>query len=321
MRKIFMLVVLLTTIMFGQSYNPYTTDGWDAPYAFTGDADSGATPTWSGSLGYYGLGIMTINSNPGGWLNYNYWKIDSLLQALVVYTDTTQIIVRNDTLMLSESAAARLDTGFAGFTTIQFPVDTTQFNIDDDTLRLRNTYDDLRVPMTGLKAGGSKVPGWAQVVDNGAGSQGVFTYWFDDGTEEELYFAVQLPHDWMEGDTLHPHVHWLPLVDGGAGETVSWGFEYTWANIGSVFGNSTIIYTDDRTPADAAPTELVHYMSHFPAMIVPDKELSSMMFCRIFRDATGAGGTDDYTPDAGILEFDFHYKRDKMGSFGEYSNP
>lgn len=46
--------------------------------------------------------------------------------------------------------------------------------------------------------------------------------------------------------------------------------------------------------------------------------VSSMLACRLFRDATGAGGTDDLDNDAGVLEFDFHYEIDTMGSRSEY---
>ena len=118
MKKIFLLVLfVMASITFGQRYNPYETTGWDLPWGFTGE-DSTVIPPWTypgGTMGYYGLGIMEINSNPGGWLNYNYWKIDSLLQALVVYTVTSQIILENDTLKLAPMIAAAIDTQYSPF--------------------------------------------------------------------------------------------------------------------------------------------------------------------------------------------------------------
>jgi hypothetical protein len=39
-----------------------------------------------------------------------------------------------------------------------------------------------------------------------------------------------------------------------------------------------------------------------------------MLVCRLFRDAAGVGGTDDYDDDAGLLEIDFHYEIDTIGS-------
>ena len=46
--------------------------------------------------------------------------------------------------------------------------------------------------------------------------------------------------------------------------------------------------------------------------------VSAMLIGRVFRDATGAGGTDDYGADAILLEIDFHYEIDGFGSRDEY---
>jgi hypothetical protein len=45
------------------------------------------------------------------------------------------------------------------------------------------------------------------------------------------------------------------------------------------------------------------------------QKISSMLVCRLFRDATGSGETDDYPETAGLLEFDFHYRADSVGSY------
>jgi len=131
MKKLFLFLLLFVATSYGQ-YNPYNISGWDAPYTFTGQPL--AKPPWSLSYGYYNLGIFTIGSNPGGWLNRNFWAIDSLMQSLVVYTDTTQFKIVNDTLQFSEVVAAKLDTNFS----IYASVDTLQFQILNDTLMLSN---------------------------------------------------------------------------------------------------------------------------------------------------------------------------------------
>lgn len=181
-------------------------------------------------------------------------------------------------------------------------------------------WDDLRVPVLTTKLGGTKDPDLTKVFDNGSGSQGVFTYLFDKTTEEELYFVVQLPHGWKYETSLHPHVHWFPVANGSAGQKVSWGLEYTICSLGSIFGNTTIIYAD--TPYNG-PTSLVantHYLTEFPAISMTGiVSVSSMVLCRIFRDATGVGGTDDYDNDAALIEIDFHYESDRIGSDNEYS--
>ncbi len=179
-------------------------------------------------------------------------------------------------------------------------------------------YEDIRVPVTSTTRGGSKVPGFDLFKDNGSGSQGVFTYWFDSGSEEELYFTVQLPHDYKEGSDIFPHVHWTPKADGSAGTKVSWGLEYNWANREAVFGNTSIVYANTSSPNET-PVKDKQYLTSFSTISGTGKTISSMLMCRIFRNASGAGSsTDDYASDAGLLEIDFHYEKDKLGSDDEF---
>jgi len=180
-------------------------------------------------------------------------------------------------------------------------------------------WDDLRVPVLSTKLGGTKDPDLGKVFDNGSGSQGVFSYLFDASTEEELYFMVQLPHGWKYESSLNPHVHWTPTVKGTTGQKVSWGLEYTVAAIDSSFGNTTIIYGDTSMP-DETLVANKHYLTELtPISMTGIDSVSAMMLCRVFRDATGTGGTDDYASDVALLEIDFHYESDRIGSDNEYS--
>lgn len=193
--------------------------------------------------------------------------------------------------------------------------------IDENGIVLTDTvWDDLRVPVTSTKLGGPKDPGFAAVLDNGSGSQGVFTYLFDAGTEEEIYFTCQLPHNWKKETSLHPHVHWIPISNGSAGQKVCWGLEYSVQAIGSVFGNSVIIYGNIVSPSVDPLVAKTHYLTSLGAISMAGiTTISSMLICRLFRDATGSGGTDSYTADAALLEVDFHYEIDSLGSNNEHS--
>ena len=95
---------------------------------------------------------------------------------------------------------------------------------------------------------------------------------------------------------------------------VSWGLEYTWSDIGSAFGNTSIIYSNTHTPADATLAASKHYTTEFAEINGAGKTISSMLVCRLFRDATGGGATDSYGSDAGLLEIDFHFELDAKGS-------
>ena len=187
-------------------------------------------------------------------------------------------------------------------------------------IRLTDTaWGDLRVPVLSTKLGGTKDPDFTKVLDDGDSSQGVFSYLFSASTEEELYFMVQMPHAWKQGTALHPHVHWSPVANGSAGQKVSWGLEYSVAEIGPTFGDTTIIYGDTTTPDETLVADR-HYLTELSYISMSSVDsVSTMLVCRVFRDATGGGGTDDYANDAALLEIDFHYEIDSMGSDSEYT--
>ena len=178
-------------------------------------------------------------------------------------------------------------------------------------------WEDIRVPVTATRKEGSKQPGFGQFKDDGSSSQGVFIDWFDKSTEEELYFAMQMPHSYKFGTDLHAHVHWVPETTGGANELVRWGMEYTFQEINSVFGNTTLIYSSAVAGGDTTMVAGKHYLTELGEIDGSAIDsVSSMLIGRIFRDATHAD--DDYDDDAGLLEIDFHYQKDTDGSRQEY---
>lgn len=183
--------------------------------------------------------------------------------------------------------------------------DTAGQYVPADTLEL---YDDLRVPVSSVKTGGAKDPQYVQVRTDGAGSQGVYAYVFDKSVEEELFFAVQIPHTWVEGTTIYPHVHWFPIT-ANAGK-VAWKLEYTWASIGAVFGNTAYV----SGVADAPGVAFQHTMTHLGVAGIDGtgKTASSMLMCRIFRDATNVPD-DTLDEDAALIEIDFHYQVGRLG--------
>lgn len=179
-----------------------------------------------------------------------------------------------------------------------------------NSMRLSTAWDDLRVPVNATNIGSANDPNFAQVLTNGSGSQGVYTYLFSASAEEELFFSVQLPHAWKEGTDIEPHVHWFPTTTNTG--TVRWGLEYTWASVNGTFGNTTIIYVNDA----ADGTAFKHQLADFAAISATGQTLSSMLMCRIFREAGNVA--DTYTGDVGLLEIDFHHRIDSLGSLSEY---
>ena len=167
-------------------------------------------------------------------------------------------------------------------------------------------WDDLRVPMEATKNGGANDPTFSQFSNNGAGSRGVYAYSFPTNTAaRELFFSVQMPHTWFEGSDIRPHVHWAPSnINAG---NVVWGLECTWNNMNSLVSTTTI-----NTVTAATPLSKNIIVSALPAMIGTGKDISSMLSCRIFRDSNNV--LDTYNSAVFLLEVDFHYQIDSMGS-------
>jgi len=168
-------------------------------------------------------------------------------------------------------------------------------------------WDDIRVPVSRLKViGDVNSPDFAQYKDDGAGSDGVWLYFFDDTSMERVHFSVQIPHTYKEGTDIVPHIHWSPInVNVG---TVRWGLEFHWANEAGTFGTTTIIYAEQAVNNEQDK----HFRTDFAAISGSGKTISSCMNCRVFRDAAHAN--DTYVGDVVVHEFDFHYQKDTMGS-------
>lgn len=194
----------------------------------------------------------------------------------------------------------------------------------DGTVRMDSAatvWDDLRVPLSEPSTGTTK-PEWARFPYGSSGSA-AYINWFKAAGIDEMYFLVQLPHDWKEGTSIYPHIHWSPSVNGSSGPTVPrWGLQYTWANIGEAFPPYTTIYGTTTYPSETLVKDRMYLTPLFAGttnegISGTNKTISSMLVCRIFRD--GDSGEDTFTGLAGALEIDFHYERNTLGSRTEYA--
>lgn len=174
-------------------------------------------------------------------------------------------------------------------------------------------WDDIRVPATSAIASGASPPTFLAWID------GVRVWTFVHNLERELFFQMQLPHGYKFGTDLHAHVHWIPAAAGDPGELCNWGLEYVFQEIGGVFAaSSTTISGNVHTPADNSLIADKHYLT--PLGVIGGSavdSVSAVLNGRIFRDGTGALGTDDFGESAGLLEMDFHFQMDSIGSLQE----
>lgn len=163
-------------------------------------------------------------------------------------------------------------------------------------------WDDIRVP-----AQNTRVNPVTSKPDFGTFIGGTRTFLFDPGDEESVNFSVQMPHSWAFETAIEPHVHWTPTNTNGG--VVIWGLECTTGAISTTFG-STATSTVGQT---ANGTAYYHHYADFGEMSMTGIDsVSAMLVCRLFRDADATG--DTYNADAALLEIDFHFLSDTLGS-------
>ena len=166
-------------------------------------------------------------------------------------------------------------------------------------------WDDIRVAASSVKiTGASDDPDFENIGGD------LYLYAFSPTVLEQVFFTAQVPHSYKQGTDLHPHIHWMPETTNT--DRCRWGLEYEWINIDGTYSSSTIIYVDEN----ASGTALNQQMTHFTDISGIDMTISSMLICRLFRDAAHAN--DTFSGDAYFLEFDFHFEMDTMGSPLEY---
>lgn len=260
---------------------------------------------------------VTLFSNGTEWKtmsNYNSpsdWKVtgNAGTDSTINFIGTTDA----EALALKTNGSTRVNISSNGVTTIGGT--TNHIKIEaDGTIVMEGTatiFDDLRVT---LDKGANSA-----LLDYLSGSSGPQIWFFrNNAAVEAMSFTVQLPHSWKEGTTIYPHLHWIPK--NTAGGNVEWNFEYTWANyeaatpqVFPAITTSTVVASGPFT----ASTSLITALTTSNAGIVATgKKISSILVCRIWRDASRAA--DTYAADAGLLFLDFHIEMDTFGSRSEF---
>jgi len=176
-------------------------------------------------------------------------------------------------------------------------------------------WDDLRVTLDN----GSN----AAQINTIPGIPGPQLWYFRNGQSvEAMSFQVQLPHTWVEGTTIYPHIHWVPR-GGNVSGNVEWNLDYSWVNYDpatiQVFPAATTT-TVVASPASGNFIQNGHYKIPLTTgnagINGAGKKISSVLICRIWRDSGNA--SDTYNEDAGLLFLDFHIQINSFGSRQEY---
>ena len=176
----------------------------------------------------------------------------------------------------------------------------------DGTLEFNGTatvFDDIRVPMSTVKRIGNSDPDWEIFKDS------VYGLAFDASADQEVMFAVQIPHSWKLGTDLDAHVHWSPSNTNTG--SVTWKLVYTVANINGTFGTTDTLSVTDAGDGTALKHQYADIGDIDLSSYTASSDVSIMLMCRLFRDVDDG---DDYNADAFLLEVDFHFEIDTAGS-------
>ena len=171
-------------------------------------------------------------------------------------------------------------------------------------------WDDLRFPAQGINP-----PGQASdpTVESSTG-----LLLFSASQTNIIAGVAQLPHEWVEGSVVVPHVHWQKRV-AGAGD-VLWRFEYD--NVVNPNEVSLLTYAnviDALTPVAGTPDDGAarrNLISSFGEVDMTDKLISCCILWKLSR--IGGDVSDSYGDLARLVEFDIHYQIDLPGSFQQF---
>jgi hypothetical protein len=164
-------------------------------------------------------------------------------------------------------------------------------------------YEDLRFPAAGINP-----PGAASDPDRDTGDGCLL---FDKASTEVIAGQAQAPHKWKKGSAMIPHIHWQPTTTGAG--NVLWRLSVDMASINGEFAGS---FTDIDILAAADGSANKHQIASFGNLNMKGMAVSAMIKWKVSR--IGGDATDTYDADAKLLEVDFHYLINSVGSGLEY---
>lgn len=186
---------------------------------------------------------------------------------------------------------------------IGFVVDSVTIFIDTDWEGYY--WDDLRFPVSTLRLPASNPP----TATNYLGSQVLA---FPTNADASIYFIVQMPHSWITGTDIDPHIHYTLSTNGTNPDSVRWVFTYSWVGINGQFPTQTTV---NKTDIVTSKVDSTHYLLDLGSIDASGiTGVSSMIICSLTRDVS----EDDYGGSIYLLEIDIHYLSDAKGSRQEY---
>jgi hypothetical protein len=264
---------------------------------FTMDVDLFDTEGAFGS----GQGCTIRNISEGGVLTdyvviTDYWLSNGPTWATtvegIIYTDPATRVVT--------------DNAYVGDMDFQPVLYSTDWDVVSYTNNATNTTTSLTtknfyVTATDLQASSTTPPTWTQFKPTGASGFGVSLPAFSHNLSQYAGLSLPVPSDWALNSSITPHIHFTINSAMSAGETVTFGFEYTIAREGDVFGttqNITATYT--ATGAEVAGQNIA--LSWAPVSVPGTADKPPHISGTLYRD-----NTDTFINDAFFINFGVRY--------------
>lgn len=166
-----------------------------------------------------------------------------------------------------------------------------------------DNWDDLRFPASSLNPPGS--------VSDADVDPNTGTLLFAAGSTEQICGIAQMPHSWHYETPVRPHIHWGPTTTGTG--DVLWRLSYKYAN---VHGEFQATYRTIDSLAAAGGSATAHQLIGFGSINMTGMKLSTIILWTLQR--IGGDASDTYAADARLIEVDFHYQINSVGSGQEF---
>jgi hypothetical protein len=171
------------------------------------------------------------------------------------------------------------------------------------------TYDDVRVEASGINPPGAAADPTRNT------TTGLLEF---SGSADNIICAqTELPHDWVKGSLVYPHIHTRHTVAASANTRCK--FEYDYANPNADFNENSGTYEATETITVANPNNVKrHHMSAFSPIYVGNA-YSTIIQWKLTRLANSDAADND-TQVAALLALDFHYLKKFGGSLNLYTD-
>ena len=187
--------------------------------------------------------------------------------------------------------------------TANFGTNSNKVNINvDGDVRLTGSstvWDDLLGPATSTKQGSTFKPDFDYT--------DIIIKFLPNSPSEKLYYSLQLTHDWKQGSTIYPHVHYIQESNNYP----IFKMDYRWLELGSQIPNWQTYIMD--TPVFTYTSGAIHQLAtNTTGISGVGYTLSSILQLTLYRD------DNIYPGICKMLSFDIHIEKDTLGSFTDF---